>query len=218
MGSMTRPASDSLSEILTRLDARIRRVDEPRWLSSRYAPAPERAALTVLYAFYYELARVRLVVSDQTLGQIRYQWWRDALTELAAGAPREHDVVLALADQLAQGRLDMSSLRAMVDQHETAWLQADRGLEPEALLAKTAARIFQPAFQSPDWLDAIAPDWARLRRGEAALHGSDPVSVPSPLRPALAHLRLRRAWARDRALGPLRMRLSILLAVLTGKL
>ena len=214
---MTRPASDSLSEILARLDARIRRVDEPRWLSSRYAPAPERAALTVLYAFYYELARVRLVVSDQTLGQIRYQWWRDALTELAAGAPREHDVVLALADQMAQGRLDMSSLQAMVDQHETAWLQADRGMEPESLLAKAAAQVCQSGFQSPDWLDTIAPDWARLRRGETAVHGSDPVSVPSPLRPALAHFRLRRAWARGRTLGPLRMRLSILLAVLTGK-
>ena len=82
MGSMTSPASVSLKEIVAHLDQRIQTVDEERWLSSRYAPDEARQALIILYAFYYELARVRVVVTDQTMGQIRYQWWRDALEEL----------------------------------------------------------------------------------------------------------------------------------------
>ena len=64
MGFMTSPASDSLKEIVARLDQRIQTVDEERWLSSRYAPEEARNALIILYAFYYELARVRVVVTD----------------------------------------------------------------------------------------------------------------------------------------------------------
>ena len=66
MGVMTSPASDSLKEIHMRLDERVRAMDEPRWLASRYAAEADRTALIVLYAFYYELARVRVAVTDQT--------------------------------------------------------------------------------------------------------------------------------------------------------
>ena len=52
-----------------RLDERVRAMDEPRWLASRYAAEADRTGLIVLYAFYYELARVRVAVTDQTMGQ-----------------------------------------------------------------------------------------------------------------------------------------------------
>jgi len=216
MGSMTSPASDSLSVILTRLEARIRRVDEERWLSSRYAPAPQRATLMGLYAFYYELARVRVSVSDPTLGQIRFQWWRDALTELMRGEPRQHDVVRVLAAEIAAGRLRAEALLAMVERFEAAVLGQDRASEPEDLLAIAAAGICAPGHTIAPELSQISIDWARLRRGEQPAAALPRCRVPSSMRPALAHLRLRRIWARGAQAGHLQTRLCILMAVLTG--
>ena len=69
------------------IDARVKRVDEDRWISSRFAPEIYRNSLIALYALAYELARVRLAVTEETLGAIRFQWWRDALTEIAEQKP-----------------------------------------------------------------------------------------------------------------------------------
>ncbi len=218
MGSMTRPASDSLSDILARLDARVRRVDEERWLSSRYAPTPKRQSLIVLYAFYYELARVRVAVSDPTLGQIRFQWWRDALTELARGDAREHDTVLALASELAADHFDIVSLQAMVDRFETAFLANDRHQEPEDLLAIAAARLCEPDEDVEAFVSRVAQDWARLRRSETVLDLAPREPIVTVLRPALGHYRMRHVWSRGARPGRLQTRLCILMAVLTGKI
>ncbi len=216
MGSMTSPASDSLTVILPRLDARVRRVDEERWLSSRYAAAIERDALVVLYAFYYELARVRLTVSDQTLGQIRFQWWRDALAELQGGQIRQHDVVMALAAEIAAGRLSADQLLNLVSQCEAAFLAGDRDAEPEALLAEAARTICAPGTAPMEALSPIVQAWAKLRRGEHVPETFARIRLPSAVRPALAHLRLRQAWARGKTPGPVGTRLVILRAVITG--
>ncbi len=216
MGSMTSPASDSLTVIFARLDARVRRVDEERWLSSRYATASQRQSLIVLYAFYYELARVRVSVTDSTMGQIRFQWWRDALSELADGKPRQHDVVLALADELSDAHLSADALGRIIEQFEAAFLATDRSQEPEDLLAGAAARICAPAEDVAALVQRIAPEWAALRRGEAVSEPAPRERVASNLRPALAHFRLRHVWHRGATAGKLTIRLSILMAVLTG--
>lgn len=216
MGSMTSPASDSLTVIFARLDARVRRVDEERWLSSRYATASQRQSLIVLYAFYYELARVRVSVTDPTMGQIRFQWWRDALGELAGGKPRQHDVVLALATELSDAHVNADALNRIIDQFEAAFLDNDRSQEPEDLLAAAAVEICAPGQDVLELIQRIALEWAALRRGETV---SDPAMrerVSSTLRPALAHFRLRHVWRRGTHMGKLQMRLSILMAVLTG--
>ena len=84
--------------MLDDLDSLVRRVDEDRWLASRFAPADARARLIALYAVNYEIARTAEVVREAPLGAIRLQWWRDALEEIAAGAaPREHPALKALA-------------------------------------------------------------------------------------------------------------------------
>ncbi|MEL7112316.1 MAG: squalene/phytoene synthase family protein [Pseudomonadota bacterium] len=215
---MTSPASDSLKEIIDRLDARIQRVDEERWLSSRYANSAGRDALIVLYAFYYELARVRLAVTDPTLGQIRFQWWRDALAGIDAGEVREHDLVLALADQVQPGRLNSHALIELIDLHETAFLENNRDLEPEADLAILAGEVIAPEQEVTDLIRSIAPDWARLRRGEEAQQSLVGARVSSALRPALGHYRLRWSWRKGHQPSPSGRRLSILLAIMTGKI
>ena len=85
MGSMPNTTNPLSKTQWAAIDKRVRKVDEDRWISSRYAPSAQRRALTALYALAYELARVRLAVSEETLGLIRFQWWREALTELEEG-------------------------------------------------------------------------------------------------------------------------------------
>lgn len=57
----------------------MRRVDEDRWLASRFANAAQRARLMSLYALNYEIARVAETIREPALGDIRFAWWRDAL-------------------------------------------------------------------------------------------------------------------------------------------
>ncbi len=217
MGVMTSPASDSLKEIAVRLDQRIQTVDEARWLSSRYASEDDRLTLIILYAFYYELARIRVAVSDQTLGNIRFQWWRDAFEELARGEVRQHDVVLALADQLARDRLNIADLLPLIDQHEAAFLENDRSLEPEAALVQVAVRVVSDETSLDDALKAIAQEWAGLRRSEPVDALLPRLPVNTALRPAAGHFRLRHVWARNPNPSALQKRASVLMAMLTGR-
>lgn len=80
------------------LDALVRRVDEDRWLASRFAPSAARARLMALYAINFEIARTAEVVSEPALGAIRLEWWRERLAALAEGqAPYGHPALDVLA-------------------------------------------------------------------------------------------------------------------------
>lgn len=217
MGVMTSPASDSMQEIIVRLDQRIQAVDEARWLSSRYAAADNRMSLIVLYAFYYELARVRLAVSDQTLGNIRFQWWRDAFADLAVGETRQHDVVFAVADQIECGHLKVANLISLIDAHEVAFLANDRSLEPEAALIHVAAGICSKTDHIDGAVEKIAAEWAALRRGDPNDALQPKLQIAAAIRPAIGHFRLRHLWARNPNPSALHKRASVLMAMLTGR-
>lgn len=79
----------------------VRRFDHDRYLCTLFAPEPVQARLFALYAFNVEIARVREIVSEPVIGQMRLQWWRDAIAEFAAGKVRDHPVAQALARALA---------------------------------------------------------------------------------------------------------------------
>ncbi|MBL8548071.1 MAG: squalene/phytoene synthase family protein [Hyphomonadaceae bacterium] len=75
------------------LDTLVRRVDEDRWLATRFAPPPVRARLIAMYAVNYEIARLPETVREAPLGAIRLEWWRSALSE---GALQAHPALEAL--------------------------------------------------------------------------------------------------------------------------
>lgn len=58
----------------------VRAGDEDRFLSTLYAPEEKRPALFALYAFNVEIASVRDRAREPMPGEIRLQWWRDALS------------------------------------------------------------------------------------------------------------------------------------------
>lgn len=67
------------------LDTLVRRVDEDRWLASRFATEAVRARLTAIYAVNYEIARTPETVREPALGAIRLEWWRSALEDVGHG-------------------------------------------------------------------------------------------------------------------------------------
>jgi 15-cis-phytoene synthase len=88
-----------LADLFTELDAQVRRVDEDRWLASRFAPLEVRKRLVALYALDDEIARTSQVVSEPAIGAIRLAWWRDALTRASAGKQKPgHPTLEAFAD------------------------------------------------------------------------------------------------------------------------
>lgn len=65
------------------------------YLSALLAPAAAQGDLVVLAAYLGEVRRIPLIAHDATVGEIRLQWWRDAL---ASGTPGGNPVADALID------------------------------------------------------------------------------------------------------------------------
>jgi 15-cis-phytoene synthase len=87
------------------LESTIRRVDEDRWLASRFAPEDRRARLIAVYAVNYEIARTSDTVTQGAIGDIRLAWWREALAEIHAGRPaRVHPALQAYARTVSETR------------------------------------------------------------------------------------------------------------------
>src|SRR5713226_379142 len=113
---------------LSPVAALVRRHDRDRFQTVLFAPAARRAALFALYAFNYEVARVRESVSQPMLGQIRLQWWREVIAAAYAGdKPRDHPVVEPLAATIAEFGLTRRYFDRLIDARE-----ADLADEPPA--------------------------------------------------------------------------------------
>lgn len=93
----------------------VRQGDKDRYLSALLAPDAKRPQLLALYAFNIELARIRETVSEAALGEIRLQWWADAVEALYAGAVQGHPVIEALAPVVAEAGLPRHALVNMIE-------------------------------------------------------------------------------------------------------
>lgn len=93
----------------------VRQHDPDRYLLSFFAPPARRPALWALFAFNYEIAKTREIVTETQLGLIRLQWWREALGEIYAGkAPREHAVIAPLADAIQRYDLPQDLFETLI--------------------------------------------------------------------------------------------------------
>ena len=95
--------------------ALVRDFDRDRYLSAMFAPAEKREGLLALYAVNVELARIAEAVSEPMLGEIRLQWWREAIAAIFAGAPRDHSALRALHELRAAGRLERDLMERMIE-------------------------------------------------------------------------------------------------------
>lgn len=135
-----------------------RRFDPDRFLAAQFAPAARRPTLAALLAFNLEVAKTAEVVREPMLGTIRLQWWRDSLDGIAAGTPREHAVVTAIAEAIHARALPLDCFHRMIDARE-----ADLDPAPPATLADllaycrdTSASLTDLSLRCLDARDAVA--------------------------------------------------------------
>jgi phytoene synthase len=95
--------------------ALLRERDPDRYYASLFAPAEKRPHLFALYAFSTEVARVRDAVSNPMPGEIRLQWWRDAIEGNARGDALANPVAAALDDTVTRFRLPRAALLDLID-------------------------------------------------------------------------------------------------------
>lgn len=93
----------------------LREQDRDRWLACMFAPAESRPRLHALYAFSLEIARIRENVSDPMPGEIRMQWWVDAIQGEARGDVRAHPVADALIDTIRAYSLPRAAFVDLVE-------------------------------------------------------------------------------------------------------
>ena len=116
---------------LSPIGAIVRRHDPDRYQTVLFAPARCREGLFALYAFNYEVARVRESVTQPMLGQIRLQWWREVIEAAYAGtASRRHPVVEPLAAVIVERALSRGHFDRLIDAREV-----DLADQPPATLA-----------------------------------------------------------------------------------
>ena len=93
----------------------LRAQDRDRWLACMFAPAAARPRLHALYAFSLEIARVRETVNDPMPGEIRMQWWVDAIEGEARGDVRNHPVADALIDTIRRYSLPRTAFTDLIE-------------------------------------------------------------------------------------------------------
>ncbi len=97
--------------------ALVRESDRDRYLATLFAPAEHRDALFALYAFNVEIGRVRELAREPMPGEIRLQWWREALTGERAGEAAAHPVAAALRATFVRYPIAADRLIALIDAH-----------------------------------------------------------------------------------------------------
>ena len=83
--------------------ALVRSGDPDRFAATMTAAPEQRGSLFVLYALNLEAAKAPWVTQEAMIAEMRLQWWRDVVEEIAAGKPaRAHEVAGPLAEVMGQ--------------------------------------------------------------------------------------------------------------------
>ncbi|MBO6868337.1 MAG: squalene/phytoene synthase family protein [Thalassococcus sp.] len=89
------------SDDLNACAALVQKGDPDRFRYAMAAAVSARAVLFPIYAFNVEVARAPWLTKEPMIAEMRLQWWRDALGEIAdRGIVRRHEVVTPLAQVL----------------------------------------------------------------------------------------------------------------------
>lgn len=92
----------------------LRQGDRDRYLSTLVLTGAQRDAVTALYAFNADVASIRERVSDPAPGEVRLQWWSDALEGQGHGAIRQNPVADALLDTMARYNIPAGTLLRLI--------------------------------------------------------------------------------------------------------
>jgi phytoene synthase len=109
------PSSTALAQAYAHCEALMRDHDRDRWLAGLFAPAAARPHLYALTAFSYEVGRLREITRTPLAGEMRLQWWREALAGEGRGEVASHPVAAALIDTIDRFHLPMQAFEGLLD-------------------------------------------------------------------------------------------------------
>lgn len=92
----------------------LRQNDRDRYFAALLLPPAARDAVTALYAFNADIASVRDRANEPAAGEIRLQWWTDALTGQEHGNVRQNPLADALLDAMAEYSLPAAPLAQLI--------------------------------------------------------------------------------------------------------
>jgi phytoene synthase len=140
-------------DVYAHCQALVRASDKDRFVAGLFAPADRRQHLFALYAFNLEIARIAEVAHEPLSGEVRLQWWYDALTGVADKEFIGHPVAGALVDTLDRYRLSAQPLLDLIEARRFDLYQ-----EPMASLAdletyvrRTSCGLFAMAARVLVW-------------------------------------------------------------------
>ncbi|MDG1336674.1 MAG: squalene/phytoene synthase family protein [Tateyamaria sp.] len=133
--------------------------DPDRFRTVMAAPVSARRVLFPLYAFNVEVSRAPWVTQEPMIAEMRLQWWRDVLEEIAKGkAVRKHEVTTPLAE--------------VIDPEKAKML--------DGAIVSRRWDIYKEAFEDPEhfdhYIDATA---GHLMWAAAACLGARPEAEPA---------------------------------------
>lgn len=137
----------------------VRTGDPDRFRTALFARVDAREHLFALYAFNLEIAKIAPMVSEPMLGEIRLQWWREALDQIYGGGPvRAHEVTTPLAVAVEESGLPREAFDALIDAraHDLDPAFPESGAALQSYIATTAGGLTALAAKvlSPDLSDA----------------------------------------------------------------
>ena len=107
--------ADRLTQHYALCGVALRAADRDRWLSCLFAPDAARPHLFALYAFNAEVAHIREHVSQPMLGEMRLQWWIDALEGEERGDLHAHPTADALTATIKTFGLPRKAFRDLLE-------------------------------------------------------------------------------------------------------
>jgi phytoene synthase len=92
----------------------LKATDPDRYFATLILPDEHRSAIQALYAFGADVAAIRDRVTQPSPGEIRLQWWADALQNVGHGEIRQNPLAAELLDAVAKYRLPTGPLIRLI--------------------------------------------------------------------------------------------------------
>ncbi len=145
--------------------AGLKQADPDRYYATLLLPEPQREAVQALYAFAADVASVRDRAQQPTAGEIRLQWWTDALRGEGHGAVSANPIAAALLAAVVRYDLPTMPLQRLVAARRFDLYDDPMPDVPtfEGYAGETASVLFQYAAM-------ILNDGAPVEPGDAAGH------------------------------------------------
>lgn len=140
----------------------LRQHDPERLLAVANWPKSVQGRVAPLLALYVELSRIRFMVSEPLMGQLRLAFWRERLPQVAQGQGlHEHPLFPSLYEFIKNQQPDLTQLDALISIREAELLGSEQDfIELQTKACALLVQLMQQAADigslPNDQLDALA--------------------------------------------------------------